>query len=322
MLCSVSFVLAESASVLTQEQYDQVNAWFDQVMETIPGSDNAQTISGNKFIVALKDSGKSICTSLPGDELRLDMSGFPQEHLAATYEEADTLIMIYPVYKVTGQYLGMAIPVSARRTYATVCVVDLVSGTVGAPVSAVVKNAPTTVQIKTQNGIPMQNAISGPFSAQEALEKAVAWLEISDTAEDDPQETIPLPEELLGEWSGTGIPKDNGPQIKLNATIWEDGTGSYTFIQGSYTENYSFTISATDNTFSVDIPETAQLGKVNGTWSLEGGKLLLDITTTFSNGRTYSYTATCSKEATMTPGQEELSALLNSLLKILSNTAQ
>lgn len=181
LLCASA--LAENASVLTQEQYDQMDAWFAQVEETIPGSANDPTISGNKFIVALKEPGKGVYTSLPDDGLSLDMSAFPQEHLAASYEEADTLIMIYPVYKVTGQYLGMMIPISARKTYTTVCAVDLVSGAVGTPVSAVVKNAPSSVQIKTQNGIPMQNAVSGPFEAQEALEKIVEWLKIQDVQE-------------------------------------------------------------------------------------------------------------------------------------------
>lgn len=106
-----------------------------------------------------------------------------------------------------------------------------------------------------------------------------------------------VPEELTGSWHGTGTPKGGGPSIDLSAAINADGTGDYTFIQSGYTESYPFTISSEDNTFSVNIPSNNMLGisKCEGTYTYADGVLHLDITTTFANGRTYSYTAECTK---------------------------
>lgn len=107
-----------------------------------------------------------------------------------------------------------------------------------------------------------------------------------------------VPEELVGSWKGTGTPKNGGPAIDLSAEIKADGTGEYVFIQDDYRESYPFTISSEDNRFTVDIPEDnlLHITECGGTWTLEEGKLLLDITTVFANGRSYSYTAECVKE--------------------------
>ena len=106
-----------------------------------------------------------------------------------------------------------------------------------------------------------------------------------------------VPEALVGEWKGTGTPKNGGPSIDLSARIEADGRGEYTFIQDDYTESYPFAISSGGNAFSVDIPEDNYLGiaRCEGTWALEDGVLKLDITTTFASGGSYSYTAECKK---------------------------
>ena len=104
-----------------------------------------------------------------------------------------------------------------------------------------------------------------------------------------------IPEELVGEWRGKGKPKNGGTSIDLSITVKADGTGEYTFDQGDYHESYPFTITNDDSRFSVDIPATSQLGSVNGSWSLEEGVLKLDITSTFTRGGSYSYTAECKK---------------------------
>ena len=104
-----------------------------------------------------------------------------------------------------------------------------------------------------------------------------------------------ISEELVGEWRGTGKPKNSGPSIDLTATINADGSGEYTFDQGGYHESYPFTITSADSRFSVDIPATSQLDSVDGTWVLENGVLKLDITSTFTGGGSYSYTAECEK---------------------------
>ena len=84
-----------------------------------------------------------------------------------------------------------------------------------------------------------------------------------------------IPEALVGGWTGVGKPKNGGTSIDLALEINADGSGVYTFDQGSYHEHYPFTISNDDSTFSVDIPATSMLGSVTGTWALENGKLLL-----------------------------------------------
>ena len=114
------------------------------------------------------------------------------------------------------------------------------------------------------------------------------------------EEEPAIPDELVGQWQGTGMPKNGGPAIDLTATINADGTGEYTFDQSGYHESYPFTISSDDSAFSVDIPADNTLGisACGGTWVLEDGVLKLDITTTFANGGSYSYTAECERADT------------------------
>ena len=110
-------------------------------------------------------------------------------------------------------------------------------------------------------------------------------------------ESSGLPRELVGTWTGIGTPANGGTPIDLSVTIREDGSGEYLFMQGTHSESFPFSVSWTDHTFSVDIPATAGLGTVTGTYALNNGVLTLDITTTFPNGRQYKYTAECTKTA-------------------------
>lgn len=108
-----------------------------------------------------------------------------------------------------------------------------------------------------------------------------------------------IPEALVGTWRGTGTPKGGGTSIDLTIAIEADGSGEYTFVQGDYTESYPFSVSSADSRFSVDIPADNALGIVGceGDYALEGGVLKLDITTRFSSGGSYAYTAECEKAA-------------------------
>lgn len=112
---------------------------------------------------------------------------------------------------------------------------------------------------------------------------------------ENPDEESAIPDELVGQWTGVGTPKNGGTPIDLSIIVNADGSGEYTFDQGDYHESYPFTISNDDSRFSVDIPATSMLGSVGGTWALEDGKLLLDITSEFTGGGSYSYTAECYK---------------------------
>lgn len=104
-----------------------------------------------------------------------------------------------------------------------------------------------------------------------------------------------IPEEMIGKWKGIGTPKNGGTPIDLEVVINADGSGEYTFIQGTYIESFPFSIQNDSSSFSVDIPATSMLGSVAGTWALTDGVLLLDITSTFTGGGSYSYTAECVK---------------------------
>ncbi|HNW85441.1 MAG TPA: hypothetical protein PKJ47_00685 [Candidatus Limiplasma sp.] len=105
-------------------------------------------------------------------------------------------------------------------------------------------------------------------------------------------------DELAGNWHGTGAPNGGGPSIDLTVRVEADGTGQYTFAQDGYTESYPFTADWTNSSFSVTIPADNQPGisSCEGNYTLSDGKLLLDIVTTFANGRVFSYTAECEKE--------------------------
>ena len=104
-----------------------------------------------------------------------------------------------------------------------------------------------------------------------------------------------IPAGLAGTWNGTGIPENGGPSISLTITVQDDGTGEYAFEQNGYTESNPISISAQDNTFTVTLADTSQLGKAEGTWSLADDVLTLSITSTLPSGRTYSYTAECTR---------------------------
>lgn len=112
-----------------------------------------------------------------------------------------------------------------------------------------------------------------------------------ETAEDG--ETC-IPAEMVGKWQGNGTPKNGGTSIDLTVTINADGSGEYSFDQGGYHETNPFSISRDGNRFSVNTDDSI-LGGCEGTWELADGILTLDITSLLPNGRTYSYTAECTK---------------------------
>ncbi|MGI6237196.1 MAG: hypothetical protein ACOYI7_06580 [Candidatus Excrementavichristensenella sp.] len=118
----------------------------------------------------------------------------------------------------------------------------------------------------------------------------------SDDAGSDQAAAAGIPPEIVGEWHGTGTPKNGGPSIDLTITIGADGSGEYTFHQSGYYESNPFMLSRDGNRFSVNTDDS-QLGSCEGTWALEGGILTLDIVTTFPNGGSYAYTAECVQAA-------------------------
>ena len=103
-----------------------------------------------------------------------------------------------------------------------------------------------------------------------------------------------VPAGLIGTWTGVGTTEYGDSNIDLTMTINPDGTGDYEFDQLGYHETCPFNISWDDNTFSVEVPDGSPIENVSGTWKLEDGSLILDITSVLPSGNTYSYTAICS----------------------------
>ncbi|HHT24582.1 MAG TPA: hypothetical protein GXZ76_03550 [Clostridiaceae bacterium] len=108
----------------------------------------------------------------------------------------------------------------------------------------------------------------------------------------------PLPKELVGLWEGTGEPEGGGSPIKLRVTVNADATGEYTFEQAGYKESYPFTLEKKSGSFTVNIPANNKLGISNcgGTYEYTNGTLTLHIKTDFSSGRSFKYTAACTKK--------------------------
>jgi len=69
------------------------------------------------------------------------------------------------------------------------------------------------------------------------------------------------------------------------------------FEQAGYTESHPITLESDGERFTVSIPANNQLGitECGGAYAYTDGVLTLDITTTFSTGRQYKYTAACQK---------------------------
>ena len=103
---------------------------------------------------------------------------------------------------------------------------------------------------------------------------------------------------LRGTWQGTGTPKGGrGNPIDLTVEVDAYGNGSYTFLQGGYSESCPILLTDEGDRFTAEIPADNTLGitQCGGTYELdsETGVLHLDITTTFADGTEYSYTAEC-----------------------------
>ena len=99
-----------------------------------------------------------------------------------------------------------------------------------------------------------------------------------------------IPKEIVGKWKGTGTPTNGGSSIDLKVEIASDGTGKYTFDQNGYHESNPIVVTRDGARFAVNT-ESSELSSCEGTWALESGVLVLEITSTFPDGRTYSYTA-------------------------------
>ncbi len=139
--------------------------------------------------------------------------------------------------------------------------------------------------------------VNGKFAKAGEIRKT----EVNDTENDFSTEEnvttedtdVSIFEQLAGSWSGTGKPVGGGNDIALTVDINADGTGTYSFVQGTYQESYSFELVENGNSFDVSIPSDNQLGisSCEGTYEYDGAVLTLHIKTTFANGRTYEYDA-------------------------------
>ena len=112
-------------------------------------------------------------------------------------------------------------------------------------------------------------------------------------AQDDATDaSASIPEELIGTWAGKG-----DYDIDLTFTVAADGTGSYTFLQDGYEESYDFVLESDSSTFSLTVPKDNKLGisVCDGSYAYADGKLTLDVSTKFQNGRKFEYSIVCEK---------------------------
>ena len=118
--------------------------------------------------------------------------------------------------------------------------------------------------------------------------------EVTEQIQEEEESATLIPDGLVGTWKGVGTTEYGDSDIDLVVTVNPDGTGNYEFDQLGYHETCPFILSHDDNTFSVEVPEGSPIESVSGTWRLEDGTLILDITSVLPSGSTYSYTAVCS----------------------------
>ena len=162
----------------------------------------------------------------------------------------------------------------------------------------IVRNGPLDTDIgvvphksRFVGGIVIARALVNEFSLVGQNYKAVSNVELTVTIGPEPEaEPAQVPAEFVGTWKGKG---DFG--IELTVNILEDGSGSYAFEQRGYREEGEFSFSFTDSTFSLTNPNAALMTGAEGTYTLEDGVLTMDITSTLSNGSTYSYTVALTK---------------------------
>ena len=127
-------------------------------------------------------------------------------------------------------------------------------------------------------------------------EEVCGWYEAQEEPETEEDEASW--KAFVGEWTGKGEPKNGGNPIDLKIKVHDDGTGEYIFEQDGYKESYPFTLESEDDSFEVNIPADNQLGitSCKGTYSYEDGRLTLHIKTEFFGGRSFEYTADCTKK--------------------------
>ena len=172
MLCLALFAaaLAEETPAPDAVPYGRIREYFNRAQNAETDFETGQPAYKGKIVFAVSDG--NLHTSL-SEEPKYDFSRIPQGRLAASFDEADTLVLIYADYKVVGQYTPM---VRARKTYTKVCVADLRQDVLYKPFDAVVTDPPRSVTIRTMNGIPTTGAFSGDFEPQQAIDKVAGVL--------------------------------------------------------------------------------------------------------------------------------------------------
>lgn len=177
IIVALTLCLALSAAALAEETpaketvpYDSIRAYFDRAQDAETVFEAGQPAYKGKIVFAVSDG--NIYTSL-SEEPKYGFGRVPAGRLASSFEEADTLVLIYADYKVVGQYTPM---VRARKTYTKVCVADLRQDVLYKPFDAVVNDPPRSVTIRTMNGIPMTGAFSGDYEPQKAIDKVAGVL--------------------------------------------------------------------------------------------------------------------------------------------------
>jgi len=116
-------------------------------------------------------------------------------------------------------------------------------------------------------------------------------------ADEQPEDDDSALAGLAGRWEGVGRPVSGGEEIYLKINLSEDGTGTYRFRQGDYSESYPVFVNNEAGSLSAEIPEdnVLQITGCGGTYEFEGTVLSLHIVTEFASGRSFAYDVDCER---------------------------
>ena len=94
-----------------------------------------------------------------------------------------------------------------------------------------------------------------------------------------------------------GLGVSSATANRILRDLSEDGTGTYWFRQGDYSESYPVSVNEGDGTFSADIPADNYLRIVSckGTYEYDGSALKLHIITEFASGGRFEYDVACER---------------------------
>ncbi len=170
----------------TQEEYDLASSdsvlfsLYDDVKNGRLQASGSGDAYGGKMVFLIAKGGidRTSIEALASGE---DFYEIPEEQLAETLEEADTVAIVYRDIELAGYYtMG-----NAYRTYTNVAVVDPKSRTLLQKYNVAVNEPPETIEVTTINGVPMGGSGYGDFEDVKAVADVMARAVTESGAQED-----------------------------------------------------------------------------------------------------------------------------------------